>query len=147
MNTLEKENEQLSVDAKNDILTDMLNRRGFKPKVDEQIKNAAKETFSVAFCDIDNFKRVNDSYGHECGDEVLKHISRMIKKEMSDCADRLEYEQAAAIRDQIREIEENYGKGKKKEPAEHIDGFSPEKGKLSLQPLHQHWPEQPEPSS
>lgn len=85
MNTLEKENEQLSVDAKNDILTDMLNRRGFKPKVDEQIKNAAKETFSVAFCDIDNFKRVNDSYGHECGDEVLKHISRMIKKEMSDC--------------------------------------------------------------
>lgn len=85
MNTLEKENEQLSVDAKNDILTDMLNRRGFKPKVDEQIKNAPKETFSVAFCDIDNFKRVNDSYGHECGDEVLKHISTIIKKEMSDC--------------------------------------------------------------
>ena len=85
MNTLEKENEQLSVDAKNDILTDMLNRRGFKPKVDELIKNSSKETFSVAFCDIDNFKRVNDSYGHECGDEVLKHISGIIKKEMSDC--------------------------------------------------------------
>lgn len=85
MNILEKENEQLSVDAKNDILTDMLNRRGFKPKVDELIKNASKETFSVAFCDIDDFKRVNDSYGHECGDEVLKHISGIIKKEMGDC--------------------------------------------------------------
>ena len=41
-----------------------------------------------------------------------KKLLDALKKEMSDCADRLEYEQAAAIRDQIREIEETYGKGK-----------------------------------
>ena len=41
-----------------------------------------------------------------------KKLIDALKKEMSDCADRLEYEQAAAIRDQIREIEETYGKGK-----------------------------------
>ena len=39
-----------------------------------------------------------------------KKLIDMLKKEMSDCADRLEYEQAAAIRDQILEIERTYGK-------------------------------------
>ncbi len=41
-----------------------------------------------------------------------KKLIEALKKEMSDCADRLEYEQAAAIRDQIKEIEETYGKKK-----------------------------------
>ena len=41
-----------------------------------------------------------------------KKLIDLLKKEMSDCADRLEYEQAAAIRDQILEIERTYGKGK-----------------------------------
>lgn len=41
-----------------------------------------------------------------------KKLIDALKKEMSDCADRLEYEQAAAIRDQIKEIEETYGKKK-----------------------------------
>ena len=41
-----------------------------------------------------------------------KKLIDMLKKEMGDCADRLEYEQAAAIRDQIIEIEATYGKGK-----------------------------------
>ncbi|MBQ7158135.1 MAG: excinuclease ABC subunit B [Treponema sp.] len=43
-----------------------------------------------------------------------KKLIDMLKKEMSECADRLEYEQAAAIRDQIIEIENTYGKGKGK---------------------------------
>ena len=39
-----------------------------------------------------------------------KKLLKALYKEMSDCADRLEYEQAAALRDQIREIEAQYGK-------------------------------------
>ncbi|MDY3130193.1 MAG: UvrB/UvrC motif-containing protein [Treponema sp.] len=39
-----------------------------------------------------------------------KKLIKALTKEMSDCADRMEYEQAAVIRDQIREIEATYGK-------------------------------------
>ena len=83
-NSLEKENEQLSFDAHVDVLTDLLNRRGFLPLVKELMEQKDKVPFCVAFCDIDNFKRINDTFGHDCGDEVLRHISGMIRKEMAD---------------------------------------------------------------
>ncbi len=83
VNTLEQKNEQLSVDAKEDALTSLLNRRGFLPLVGNLMRE--KRNFCVAFCDLDNFKRVNDSYGHDGGDEVLRHVSRMLQKEMSGC--------------------------------------------------------------
>lgn len=83
---LERKNEQLSADAREDALTSLLNRRGFLPLVEEYMKNDFSRYFCIAFCDIDNFKRINDSYGHDCGDEVLRHIARMIKKEMQGCS-------------------------------------------------------------
>ena len=81
---LEKENRQLSTDAHEDALTGLLNRRGFLPIMERQmeIKNSY---FCVAFCDIDNFKRINDSYGHDAGDEVLRHIAAILRKEMTGC--------------------------------------------------------------
>ena len=82
---LELTNEQLSADASEDALTGLLNRRGFIPRVESLIKSEQPKQFCVAFCDIDNFKRINDTYGHDCGDEVLKHIASLIKNELSDC--------------------------------------------------------------
>ncbi|MBR4778178.1 MAG: GGDEF domain-containing protein [Lachnospiraceae bacterium] len=82
--SLEEKNVRLSADALEDTLTGLLNRRGFLPKVDELIKVDGAH-FCIAFFDIDNFKRINDSYGHDCGDEVLRHISSMVKKEMHGC--------------------------------------------------------------
>lgn len=85
MVNLQKQNKQLSVDAKEDELTNLLNRRGFLPILDSLMHEEPKHHFCIAFCDVDNFKRINDSYGHDCGDEVLRHITKVIKKEMHGC--------------------------------------------------------------
>ncbi|MBQ7583792.1 MAG: GGDEF domain-containing protein [Lachnospiraceae bacterium] len=83
--SLKQKNEQLSDDAKKDALTNLYNRRGFLPVIEGLMNPDLPSHFCVAFCDIDNFKRVNDSYGHDCGDEVLMHIARIIKREMPGC--------------------------------------------------------------
>ena len=82
---LEQQNQQLSVDAQFDALTNLLNRRGFLPAMEALMENEWSRHFCVAFCDIDNFKRINDSYGHDCGDEVLRHITKIIRSEMVGC--------------------------------------------------------------
>lgn len=85
--SLEKKNEKLTADAKEDALTNLLNRRGFLPLIGSYMEgDRSYSHFCIAFCDIDNFKRINDSYGHDCGDEVLRHITKMIKKEMQGCS-------------------------------------------------------------
>lgn len=85
MGSLELKNKQLSADAREDVLTNLLNRRGFLPLVESAMHDAASNHFCVAFCDLDNFKRINDSYGHECGDEVLRHVTKLLKREMHGC--------------------------------------------------------------
>ena len=84
VNVLEQKNRQLSADAQEDALTNLLNRRGFLPLV-STLMNEESKHFCIAFCDLDDFKRVNDSYGHEAGDEVLKHITTTIKQELPGC--------------------------------------------------------------
>lgn len=84
VNVLEQQNRQLSADAREDALTNLLNRRGFLPLVSSLMDEDAKR-FSIAFCDLDDFKRINDSYGHEAGDEVLKHVTMTIKQELPGC--------------------------------------------------------------
>ena len=82
---LEKRNKQLSADAQEDALTNLLNRRGFMPLLKPLSNDNESTKYCVAFCDIDNFKRINDSHGHDAGDEVLRHVSSFIKKEMQGC--------------------------------------------------------------
>ncbi|WP_034447932.1 GGDEF domain-containing protein [Butyrivibrio sp. AE2032] len=82
---LQQKNRELSADAKEDALTKLLNRRGFLPMVKELMNNRRGKRFCIAFCDLDDFKRVNDTYGHEAGDEVLKHITRIITDELHGC--------------------------------------------------------------
>ncbi|WP_457625910.1 diguanylate cyclase [Persephonella sp.] len=67
-----------------DPLTGMLTRRVLEEiylKISE-LSILTGEPFGVAFIDIDNFKRINDIYGHPVGDKVLKKLSRIIQKSL-----------------------------------------------------------------
>ncbi len=68
--------------ASTDQLTGLLNRRDMNKKLKTIIKDATskKESISLAMLDIDNFKNVNDNYGHQSGDMILKQISEIIKQ-------------------------------------------------------------------
>lgn len=73
---LEKAKHESSTDA----LTSLPNRRTFDSKLAEAVEaaEASKQPLSLAFCDIDHFKKFNDTWGHKLGDEVLRYVaSRM----------------------------------------------------------------------
>lgn len=66
-----------------DSLTALYNRRS----CNNQIKALIKENkeFTVVMCDIDWFKKINDQYGHDCGDYILTSISAMIRDSVEGC--------------------------------------------------------------
>ena len=74
-------NEQLRREAHEDFLTQIYNRRTFLLLAQDRL-NMAGEGVSKALLmmDLDRFKRVNDTYGHAAGDEVLKAFAQLIKK-------------------------------------------------------------------
>jgi diguanylate cyclase (GGDEF)-like protein len=77
---LKELNARLEFMAWHDQLTGLPNRRYMRDMIkNEQARSArSKKTFSFVMADIDDFKRVNDTYGHEVGDCVLKHVSEII---------------------------------------------------------------------
>ena len=80
--TLQAELEQVSEQVSQDQLTGALNRRGLDEAMQREISRAArrKMPLSVAVLDLDNFKRLNDTYGHQAGDDALVHLTRVVKK-------------------------------------------------------------------
>lgn len=63
-----------------DYLTGLKNRRAFYDYYEKQVVSAASlPVKSVIMCDIDFFKKVNDTYGHNAGDAVLVHVADMMK--------------------------------------------------------------------
>ena len=64
-----------------DPLTQLKNRRGFYEYYNEQIRpNADKQNIAILMCDIDFFKKVNDTYGHNAGDAVLVMVADMLRR-------------------------------------------------------------------
>ena len=79
---LEQELESLSEKVRIDQLTGVLNRRGMDEAMTREVARAARAgtKLSIALLDIDNFKKLNDNYGHHVGDAALKHLATVIQE-------------------------------------------------------------------
>lgn len=77
---IEQLQKELREQALHDPLTDLYNRRYLKETLERELKRVKREKIplSVIIIDIDNFKKINDTYGHQVGDEFLKKIADMI---------------------------------------------------------------------
>ncbi|MCI1005599.1 diguanylate cyclase [Herbaspirillum sp. C7C8] len=88
--------------ALTDFLTQLPNRRFFMQRLQEEynrIQRGMLDTAAVLMCDLDHFKRINDSLGHAVGDQVLTHFAQVLKSQLrrTDTAGRLGGEEFAVI--------------------------------------------------
>ncbi|KGE20289.1 hypothetical protein PWYN_13815 [Paenibacillus wynnii] len=86
ISSLQSAQESLQLQAKLDPLTQLPNRTLFFTRLNEAIEKAKQNNSQIAllFIDIDNFKTVNDTWGHDSGDAILKEISRRITRAVGD---------------------------------------------------------------
>ncbi len=118
---LESNNRELEKIASHDALTELPNRRQFEEELDRCIGYAKRydTKFAVLFIDVDNFKSINDGFGHAVGDSALKLVSAKIYTELrqEDFFARLggdefaivlthlkDYESAGKVADNIRRL-------------------------------------------
>lgn len=73
--------ERLDHQSRTDELTGLLNRRALTESLQYEIERAGRYAaeLSLLLCDLDEFKKINDSYGHDAGDRVLQVISAVLK--------------------------------------------------------------------
>jgi len=75
--------EQLRYAGNHDNLTDLYNRRFFQQALQRSVTENSSQ-FSIAMFDIDNFKKVNDTYGHDIGDKTLQELSRCLHENLKE---------------------------------------------------------------
>ncbi len=74
--------DECEMEAFTDYLTGLANRRRFEKALHKEITRSSRyeRTFCLLWLDIDNFKQINDKYGHGAGDEVIKIVARILQK-------------------------------------------------------------------
>lgn len=77
---LRQTNKYLYKISSRDHLTNIANRRYFEDSISSIIKKSQGERASVILIDVDKFKFINDTYGHDAGDLALVHIAKLMKK-------------------------------------------------------------------
>lgn len=72
--------EELTYQTEHDALTGLFNRRAFDRILAHELNRTQRQhsRLALAVIDVDNFKQVNDTYGHPCGDEVLQALARVL---------------------------------------------------------------------
>lgn len=83
---LKRANKLLKEKSIKDSLTGLFNHKYMNEKLEEELKRSRryKEPLSIALFDLEDFKNINDTYGHQIGDKVLKIISRLILKNIRE---------------------------------------------------------------
>jgi two-component system, cell cycle response regulator len=81
---LEQSQQSLTELATMDVLTGVFNRREFNRRLTIEIERSRREghPVSLLMVDIDFFKKINDTYGHQSGDDALRHVSALLKAEV-----------------------------------------------------------------
>ncbi len=92
---------QLREQAVVDSLTGLLNTRGFYARATDELLRAKRypRPITIAYLDLDDFKKVNDSLGHEAGDEVLRAVGQTLRSQTrsTDLAARLGGDEFAVL--------------------------------------------------
>ncbi len=100
------ERERLKRDAITDPLTGLLNRRGFEHDfnhlLERRVRGVTDTVLSLTVCDIDHFKSVNDTFGHDAGDEVIRDIAGLLtaQSRAADTVARIGGEEFALLSEQ-----------------------------------------------
>jgi len=84
LDELGKKNSRLEELVKKDSLTNLYNHRYFYERLAAEFKTSEldKSPLSCLICDIDRFKNINDTYGHQAGDDILKSLATIFKREI-----------------------------------------------------------------
>jgi diguanylate cyclase len=79
---LQGELTQTSEMVRHDPLTGALNRKGMDEAMEREVARARRRdaAMCIAMLDIDNFKKINDTYGHEAGDQALVHLAQVVRE-------------------------------------------------------------------
>ena len=75
---------KLEQDALTDPMTGVANRRGWEIAVTRQLDAVPFRSFAVLLCDLDGFKQVNDSLGHDAGDKVIAEVGKRLSEASRD---------------------------------------------------------------
>lgn len=73
---------EAKIEGATDPLTELFNRRGFESELEKQLE--ITDSYSLISLDLDNFKSVNDTYGHDVGDEALRMVAQRIVTSIRD---------------------------------------------------------------
>lgn len=89
--TRERELEQAwsraRAEADRDALTGLFTRRVFDEALEEMAASPRRGALALLMIDLDHFKRINDSWGHQVGDEVLREVAEAVRSEVREAAD------------------------------------------------------------